>query len=65
MFVTFLVAKIQENEAMVIVSFWQPIFAYFEANPNPVFMEIFKILETHTITCLEEILYLFSLQNAP
>jgi hypothetical protein len=39
--VTFVVAKIQENEAMVIVSFWQPIFAYFEANPNPVFMEIF------------------------
>ena len=38
--VTFVVTKIQQSEAVVIFGFWQPIFGYFEANPNSLFMEI-------------------------
>ena len=47
--VTFVVTKIQQSEAVVIFGFWQPIFGYFEANPNSVFMEILQTLEFHTI----------------
>jgi len=58
------VTTIQQSEAIAIVGFWHPIFAYFEANPNPVFMEIFLDLESRTVSCLKEIILLFEQPKA-